>query len=90
MEPRFESGDLIYVDAKRPAAPGDDVVVQLRDSTGHDGDDQVVSAMIKRLVRRSGNSIELRQYSPELRFILPMTKVAAVHRVVKLSELMGV
>jgi phage repressor protein C with HTH and peptisase S24 domain len=90
MEPRFESGDLIYVDAKRPAAPGDDVVVQMRDATGHDGDDQVVSAMIKRLVRRSGTTIELRQYSPELRFILPMAKVAAVHRVVKLSELMGV
>lgn len=53
MEPKFDPGDLIYVDPRRPPAIGDYVVVQLRDGNGHDGADQVVCAMVKRLVKKS-------------------------------------
>jgi hypothetical protein len=90
MEPRYEPGDLLYVDPRRPPAIGDDVVVQLRDGNGHDGDDRVISALIKRLVRRTGAGVELEQYNPPLRFKIAGEHIAAVHRVVKLGEVVGV
>lgn len=90
MEPRYEPGDLLYVDPRRPPAIGDDVVVQLRDGNGHDGDDRVICALIKRLVRRTGAGVELEQYNPPLRFKIAGEHIAAVHRVVKLGEVVGV
>jgi len=90
MEPRHDPGDLVYVDPRRPPAPGDDVVVQLRDGDGHDGDDQVVGAIIKRLVRRTAGGIELQQYNPPLTFTLPHAQIRAIHRAVRTVELMGI
>jgi len=43
MSPRFEPGELLYVDPVRPARPGDDVVIQMQDGHGY----------VKRLVRRT-------------------------------------
>jgi transcriptional regulator with XRE-family HTH domain len=87
MEPRYDAGDMIYVDPRRPPSRGDDVVVQLRG-----GDDQaegIICAMIKRLVRQSSTIVELEQYNPPLRFTLPMAQVAEIHRVARLGELLG-
>lgn len=89
MEPRYEPGDLLYVDPRRPPAIGDDVIVQIRDGNGHDGDDRIVCALIKRLVRRTAAGVELEQYNPPLRFKLASDYIAAVHRVVKLGEVVG-
>lgn len=87
MEPRHEQGDLIYVDTRRPPAAGDDVVVQLR---GVEGEDQsVVTAMIKRLCRRTSSFVELEQFNPPLRFRLQVDTIHAIHRVVRLAELLG-
>jgi phage repressor protein C with HTH and peptisase S24 domain len=90
MEPRYEPGDLLYVDPRRPPSIGDDVIVQLRDGNGHDGEDRVICALIKRLVRRSTAGVELEQYNPPLRFTIAVHHVAAVHRVVKMGEVLGV
>jgi phage repressor protein C with HTH and peptisase S24 domain len=89
MEPRYEPGDLLYVDPRRPPAIGDDVVVQLRDGNGHDGNDRIICALIKRLVRRNASGIELEQYNPPLRFKLASQHVSEVHRVVKMAEILG-
>jgi phage repressor protein C with HTH and peptisase S24 domain len=89
MEPRFDPGTLVYVDPRRPPSINDDVVVQLRDGNGHDGDDRVVCALLKRLIRRSANYIELAQYNPNLTFKVPMTQVSEIHRVVPFSEIIG-
>ncbi|WP_310474120.1 LexA family transcriptional regulator [Sandarakinorhabdus sp.] len=88
MSPRLEQGDLIYVDTRRPPSMGDDVVVQL---CAEEGDDQaVITAMVKRLVRRTSQYVELEQFNPALRFTIPVNKVHAVHRVVRLAELLGI
>ncbi|WP_194492338.1 S24 family peptidase, partial [Polymorphobacter multimanifer] len=88
MSPRLDQGDLIYVDTRRPPSAGDDVVVQL---CGEEGDEQrVVTAMVKRLCRRTSQFVELEQYNPPLRFRVPVAMVHAVHRVVRLAELLGV
>ena len=88
MSPRLEQGDLIYVDTRRPPAIGDDVVVQL--CAAEDDQQTVVTAMVKRLVRRTSQFVELEQFNPALRFTIPVGKVHAVHRVVRLGELLGI
>ncbi len=84
MEPRFEPGDPVVVDPKRPPRPGDDVIVQLRDT-----DDVVRVALIKRLVRRTGTGLELRQYNPDISFTVPLERVKEVHRVVMMRDLLS-
>ncbi|WP_426163034.1 S24 family peptidase [Sandarakinorhabdus sp. DWP1-3-1] len=84
MEPRFEIGEVIYVDPRRIPGIGDYVVVQLRN-----GDDEVICAMVKRLARRNASTIELEQFNPQQRFSLKTCQVAAVHRVVPWSEMLG-
>lgn len=87
MEPRHEPGDLVYVDPRRAPMIGDDVVVQLRDGNGHDGDERIVTALIKRLVRRTADGVELEQYNPRMKFIIDKKHIAALHRVVRITEL---
>ncbi len=85
MEPRFEPGDPVIVDPKRSPKPGDDVIVQLYTTDG----DGVQVALIKRLVRRTANYIELRQYNPDTVFTVAMDRVAAVHRVLMMRDVIG-
>ena len=79
MKPKFEDGDPIYVDPEQRPAIGDIVIVQLmrRDS---DGDGEVVSVLIKELVRRTADYIGLEQYNPPLRFRLTNREIYAIHR----------
>lgn len=84
MSPRFDPGDLIYVNPARPAARGDDVVVQLTD---HDG--MVVTALVKRLVRKGASDVELEQFNPPRTITIPMHRVRAIHRITPLGELLG-
>lgn len=90
MRPRFRNGDLVYVDARRSADVGDDVIIQLIEEPQVDADPAEVRAvLIKTLVRRTADFYELEQYNPELTFRVPRDRVAAMHRVIPLSELMS-
>lgn len=86
QSPRFDPGDLIFVNPRRPAAIGDDVVVQL---VG-DGDSGVVTALIKRLIRRNPAGITLQQFNPAREISVPAARIAAIHRITPLAELLGV
>jgi hypothetical protein len=74
------------VDPRRPPGPGDDVVVQLTDGNG--GRD-VVTVLLKQLVRATAAYVELAQFNPPLTFRVPRGQVARLHRVVSLAELLG-
>jgi hypothetical protein len=87
MFPRYDNGDPIYVDPLRPARPGDDVIVQL--ATRLDEGREIVSALLKTLVRQNSQYVELRQYNPDMTFRLPAAQVAEVHRVLTRAELAG-
>lgn len=84
MEPRFEPGDPVVVDPKRPPRPGDDVIVQLY---GEDG--RVTLSLIKRLVRRTATELQLRQYNPDITFAVPLARVKDIHRVVMLRDMLS-
>jgi len=87
MFPRYRQSDPVFVDPKRPPAIGDDVVVQL-----HDNEDSgdIVSGLIKTLVKRTSSYLELEQYQPATRFRVPMSKVAHLHRVIPWAECFGI
>lgn len=88
MVPRFEPDEVGYVDPRRPPAIGDYVVIQLRGPDPEEGE-RVVSALVKRLVRRTATYIELEQFNPPATFRLPTARVARIHRIMKLGELVG-
>lgn len=88
MAPRFEPGDLVFVDPKRPAAIGDDVIVQIR-RTNEYGDVEFETGLIKRLSRRFADGIEVEQFNPPARFRITKDRIAEVHRVMKTHELLG-
>ncbi len=84
MEPRFKQGEMGMVDPRRPPSPGDDVVVQLTDGNG--GRD-VVTVLVKELVRATSSHYELKQYKPLMTFKVPRRQVARIHRIVPAAEL---
>lgn len=86
MEPRFYQGDLCVVDPRRPPSPGDDVVVQLTDGQG--GSD-VITVLVKQLLRSASAYVELRQFNPDRRFRIPRAQVARLHRICTRNELLG-
>lgn len=85
MMPRFDEGELIYVSGKRPARPGDYVVIQTTNSA--DGD---MKAWCKKLVRKDSRTITVEQFNPPKTFGIPASSTLAVHRVLTTNDLFGV
>jgi hypothetical protein len=89
MNPRFEPGERAFVSPKSPVRIGDDVIVQLKQAhpEGSDFTDTVTAVLIKRLVKRNAEYIELRQFNPDQTFRVPIGSIAsvggklAIHRV---------
>lgn len=84
MLPRFEPGEVGIVDPRRPARVGDYVLVQLN---GGDSD-EVVSVLVKRLVRQTAKDYVLEQFNPALTFTVPKARVARVHRILQQTDLL--
>lgn len=89
MSPRYEPGELAVVDPRKTAQLGDDVIVQLYGDPDTPDHDQVVSVLIKRLVRRSASWVELRQFNPDVRFKVDAARVRSIHRIVPIGDMLG-
>jgi phage repressor protein C with HTH and peptisase S24 domain len=85
MSPWRENGDLVYVHPQMPVKINDYVVVQLK----QENDGGPIPAYVKRLVRRTEENLKLLQYNPRKEILIPMRKVATIHRIMDWSELMG-
>lgn len=72
MSPRYDAGQLLYIDPHRPPSPGNDVIVILTDGTG----------FLKRLVRRTQKEVRFRQFNPDKEFTIPASQISAIHLVV--------
>lgn len=85
MEPAMMQGSLRIVNPRRAPAAGNFVVAQLNDGNGgHD----VVTVLVKRLVRATSAYVELEQFNPPFTFRLPRQQVVALHRIVEYEELL--
>jgi phage repressor protein C with HTH and peptisase S24 domain len=90
MEHRFRPGDLVYVDPRRAPHVGEDVIVQLIDEARADADPaEVISVLVKQLVRTTASHYELTQHNPPLTFRIAKAQVAEIHRIIPLSELLS-
>jgi hypothetical protein len=78
MWPRFRPGRRVAVSPRSPIAVGDDVMVRLRTSGEGQGD----LVLLKELVRRTPDGLELRQFEPDIAFKVPADEVTAVEKVV--------
>jgi len=84
MAPAFRPGTTILVEAARPPAPGDDVIVQVRSETPG-GEDETV---LKHLLSIDGNSVRLEHYNPPATIDLPRERIAHLFRVMTLTDLL--
>lgn len=82
MSPRYEAGEIVHVHPAKPTQPGAYVLVQRKPA--QDGDPPL--AIIKRLVKRSGDKVTLEQFNPEKQFTIPANSIHTMHRVVGASE----
>lgn len=82
MEPRYRSGDIVYVNPHRPCRQGDDVVIQTRLRRGDD-----ITGYVKTFVSRSPKEVVVRQYNPASTIQYAAQTVVAVHRVLSAHEL---
>jgi phage repressor protein C with HTH and peptisase S24 domain len=85
MVPWREPRSIVFVHPHQPIEIGDYVVVQLVPEKGT----STPRAYLKRLVRRTADSLRLHQYNPPQDISLPMKRVKSVHRVMDWSELLG-
>lgn len=77
MWPRFRPGRQLLISPAAPIAIGDDVVVQLAGPAGQ----RPVKLLVKELVRRTAGFVELRQFTPDVTFLVEAPKVAQIHKV---------
>lgn len=86
MSPRFEEGDLLYVERHRQPAIGDDGVFEMNsEEEGRAG-----SAFIKRLVSKNMHTVVVRQFNPPDEITYERRRLKAMYRVVPNNELLGV
>lgn len=88
MAPAHKDGVLRFANPRAPIRVTDDVVVQLRApiDDGQDGE-EIVSVLVKTLVKRNASYITLEQLNPHARFNVPTDRVAAIHRVMEMDDL---
>jgi hypothetical protein len=76
MWPRFRPGRRVAVSPRSPVAIGDDVLVTLRSSGGSGR-----LVLLKELVKRTADGLQLRQFNPQLTFGVAAADVEAIYRV---------
>lgn len=85
MEPRFKTGELVFIHPHRPIRAGDDVIFQT-----HDKHTDVIISFIKEYVRETEDRYIAQQYNPKSTVEFFKNNVEKLHRVMRLNELVGV
>lgn len=83
MEPKFEAGDLIFIDTHKAPKPYDYVVVELIDEYGER------EAFVKRYLGKKNNQLICLQYNPYKERTYPLERIANIHRVFSNNEIYG-
>lgn len=84
MNPRYFSGELIYVERQRPPQNGDHVVVEL-----HPDESGVCEAYLKQLVAITPTKVRLQQYNPTKIIEIDRKRISQILRVLSMLDLLG-
>lgn len=87
MYPAHRDGAFIYAQKDAPIRRDDDVVVYLRPQDEADDGERAVCVLVKRLVKRTGQYVELEQYRPAKIFRLDMKNVLRIDRVLTYDDM---
>lgn len=86
MSPRFEQGELIYINPHRPPMIGDYVVIELLQKANGDNGD----GYIKRLVKKTATKTVVEQFNPPKQIELDNDIIKFMYRVIPWNELLGI
>ena len=89
MDPAFDDGDLLVVQRSASISVGDFVVVYIRPKDESDDGESATNVLIKRLVRRTAQHIELRQYQPPITFRIPAVDVLRIDKALRTRDLLS-
>lgn len=84
MAPVWEDGETVYVDPSRPAGSGDYVLIALKPFK-----DEEAPMLIRRLVLRDVDEIEVWQAASRKRETIKRDKIAKIQRVVRAEDLLN-
>ena len=73
MWPRFRPGRRVAISPAAPIAIGDDLLLSLKNDKG---------GLIGELVKRTNESVELRQFKPDTTFAVSATEIEALHKII--------
>lgn len=86
MYPAHRDGAFLFVQKDARLRVDDDVVVYLRPKDESDDGDRSTCVLVKRLVRRSAQFVELEQYNPAKVFRMDMKDVLRIDRVLTTDD----
>ena len=97
MAPRYEAGDLIYLDPNRPVRDGDYVVIELHSPNesnnlepGSGGEPKNAGpCYVKRLLRRRAETLVASQFNPAGELTFHNKNIRSIYRILTTSELLG-
>lgn len=89
MYPKYDEGEMLVAQHKRPARVGDDVVVYLRAEGEEDDGERARCVLVKRLLKKTASYIELEQFNPATTFKIPVEQVLRIDRIMTLGDLIG-
>lgn len=85
MVPQFHPGDLCYIHPRRPARPGDPVVVQ----SAYISDDEI-EATLGIYLRQTEKHILVQKHNPPAEIQILRNGATKIHKVLTMNELFGV
>lgn len=74
MWPRFRPGRNVAVSPRLPVSIGDDVLLCFKDAAQG-------NVLLKELVRRAGDRVELRQFNPDIVFSVETSEIETIYKV---------
>ena len=82
MSPRYEDGEIVYIDTVRRVKKGDYVVAQIMMRE----EDSFPTAFIKRFIRHNEKELVLTQLNPAKELVFPHQHVVSVHYIALAGE----
>lgn len=79
MEPRYFSGEVVFVHPGLPVRQGDFVVAQIKED---ETEGEAPFAYVKQFISRDAKRMKLRQLKPNRILEFPENKVVSVHRII--------
>ena len=82
MSPRYEDGEIVYIDTVRRVKKGDYVVAKIMMQE----EDSFPTAFIKRFIRHNEKELVLTQLNPAKELVFPHQRVVSVHYIALAGE----